>query len=145
MTIDRKEVAVTSAIVTALVFALLAVIPLSDEGFMAKLQLVIGTVPWGLSSDQYVVLCIAALCLPLPFFLWHAVIVLHYARKSRDRTVHVGRAGGVVALLEYMGYLLRKDHETRAIRRSKIVTFCGILYMIGIAAWWIAWAETHGI
>jgi uncharacterized paraquat-inducible protein A len=145
MTIDRKEVAVTSAVVIALVFAMLVYIPFSIDGFMAKLKLVLGAAPMGLKLELYVVLFLAVLCLPLPFFLWHTVIVLHHAKENRDRLIHVGLIGTALALLKYMGCLLRNDHETETIRRSKIVTFCGILYVIGIAAWWIVWAEAHGI
>jgi hypothetical protein len=145
MTIDRKEAAVTSAVVTALVFAMLVFIPFSIDGFMAKLKLVLGAAPMGLKLELYVVLFFAVLCLPLPFFLWHTVIVLHHAKESRDRMIHFGHFGAALALLKYMGFLLRNDHETPTIRRSKVVTFCGILYVIGIAAWWIVWAEAHGI
>jgi uncharacterized paraquat-inducible protein A len=145
MTVDRKEAAVTSAVVTALVFGMLVYIPFSIDGFMAKLKLVLGAAPMGLKLELYVVLFLAVLCLPLPFFLWHTVIVLHHAKESRDRMIHVGHVGAALALLKYMGFLLRNDHESDTIQRSKIVTFCGILYFIGIAAWWIVWAGAHGI
>jgi len=31
------------------------------------------------------------------------------------------------------------------IRRSKLITFAGIIYLFGIVAWWVYWTDKHGI
>jgi hypothetical protein len=31
------------------------------------------------------------------------------------------------------------------IRRSKLITFAGIIYLLGLFAWWIWWTDKQGI
>jgi hypothetical protein len=35
--------------------------------------------------------------------------------------------------------------EGPVVRRSKRISFAGILYLIGIAAWRVSWTDRHGI
>ena len=59
--------------------------------------------------------------------------------------MHAGEVGAFVWLIGYLRYLLKDTGEGPDIRRSKLVAFGGIVYLIGIVAWWIYWTDKHGI
>lgn len=145
MKIDKKEIARSSLIVTLLIFVVLVCQPLLDLEFKDKVRQMLGDFPLGFQVEVYIVLFTAALCLPLFFFMWHTMITVYYAKKSKSHQIHAGDRGGVLVLLNYLRYLLKSEGEEIKIRISKLITLAGLLYLIGIVVWWIWWSQSSGI
>jgi Flp pilus assembly protein TadB len=145
MNIDKKEALSTAIIVSILVYALLAIIVTSEPAMLKKLSAVLGQHPLGMPLKMYILYFIAALCLPLTFFFWHIHVTIRYARKVRDSKIFTGNMGAVFSLISYLKFLLHSEDEPQAIKKSKIYTFIGIVYLIGVAVWWIVWAEIHAV
>ena len=143
--IDRHDALRTALIVTALFWVLLVAALNSSMEFLGKLRSILGEEPNGLRFDLYILFFTFQLAVPMIFFLYHALIVLTYARRYQGARAHAGEAGAVIGLIGYLRYLLKDTGEGPVIRRSKLVTFAGILYLLGIVAWWIYWTDTHGI
>jgi hypothetical protein len=143
--IDRQEAARMALIVSGLFWALLVIGASFDDEFNARLRGVLGDEPNGLKFDLYILLTTLQLSIPLVFFLYHAFVTLTYAREYRSPGVHAGDAGAFVGLVGYLRYLVRDTGEGPLIRRSKLITFAGIIYLLGLFAWWIWWTDKQGI
>jgi hypothetical protein len=143
--IDRRDALRTALIVSALFYGLLVYGTNSDDALYAKLRGVLGEEPNGLRFDLYILLFVFQLAVPMIFFLYHILITLTYAKRYKASMVHAGNIGTVVGLIEYLRYLVKDTGEGPVIRRSKLIVFAGILYLLGIFAWWIYWTDKHGI
>ena len=143
--IDHRD-ATRTALILAGLFWLILLYPTNFDAAMSeKLRRVLGGRPEGLSYDLYILLFTLQLSFPMIFFFRALVITRTYARKRQGSVVHAGDAGAVVGLLGYLRYLVKDTGEGPQIRRSKLITLAGILYMIGIVVWWILWTSSHGI
>jgi hypothetical protein len=116
-----------------------------DAEFSGKLRRVLGDEPNGLRFDFYILLSTFQISLPMIFFLYHTLITRTHAREYRGTTGHLGDVGGFVGLVGYLRYLVTDTGEGSAIRRSKLITFAGIIYLFGLFAWWLYWTDKHGI
>jgi hypothetical protein len=143
--IDRHDALRTALIVSALFWGLLVFAANFDAEFSGKLRRVLGDEPNGLRFDFYILLSTFQISLPMIFFLYHTLITRTHAREYRGAKVHVGDLGGFVGLVGYLRYLVTDTGEGSAIRRSKLITFAGIIYLFGLFAWWIYWTDKHGI
>jgi len=143
--IDRHDALRTALIVAALFWGLLIYTTNFDAAFHEKLHKVLGDEPNGLRFDLYLLFFTFQLCVPMVYFLYHALITRSHARESRGRAVHTGDAGAFVGLLGYLRYLAKDTGEGPEIRRSKLMAFAGIIYFFGLVAWWIYWTDKHGI
>jgi len=143
--IDRHYAARNASIVTGLFWGLLVYAANYDAEFNEKLRGVLGETPNGLTFQQYVLVFTAQLAAPMIFFLYHTFITLTYAKRYQGRMAHAGDLGAAAGLIGYLRYLLKDTGEGPVIRRSKLITFAGIIYLIGIFAWWIYWTDKHGI
>jgi len=143
--IDRHDAARNALIVSGLFWALLVAAVNFDAAFNEKLRNVLGDEPNGLRFDAYILLTTFQLSIPMAFFLYHTFITLTYARSYQGKVIHVGDVGAFVGLTGYLRYLVKDTGEGPEIRRSKLITFGGIIYLIGIFAWWIYWTDKHGI
>ena len=142
---DRRDALKTALIVSALFWGLLVVTTNSSAEVLGKLRRILGEEPNGLKFELYILLFTFQLSLPMIFFLYHTLITLTYARSYQGKVAHVGDVGAFVGLVGYMRYLVKDTGEGPVIRRSKLITFAGIIYLIGILAWWIWWTEKHRI
>jgi len=138
--IDRQDTTRTALILAALFWCILLYPTNFDAAMSEKLRRVLGERPFGLDYDLYILLFTLQLSAPMTLFFRHLLITRTYAKKRES-----GSAGGVSGLILYLGSLLKDTGEGPAIRRSKRITFAGILYVIGIIAWWIWWTDKHGI
>lgn len=145
MNINKKEALFTTLIVSIVVYALLAIVVTSNSKMIEKIGKVIGNQPFGISIKLYILVFIATLCIPLLFFFWHIYVTVNYAKRKRSSIVFVGNIGAFMSLVLYLKFLLQNDSEPLEIKRSKIYTFIGILYLIGIVIWWIIWSAIHGL
>jgi hypothetical protein len=143
--IDRHEAARNALIVSGLFWVLPVVAVNFDAVFNEKLRGVLGEEPNGLKFDLYILLTTFQLSIPMVFFLYHTFITLTYARAYRGTAVHVGDVEAFVGLVGYLRYLVKDTGEGPMIRRSKLITFAGIIYLLGLFAWWIYWTDKHGI
>ncbi len=143
--IDRKDALKTALIVAGLFWGLLVYATNFDVAFLEKLRGVLGEEPNGLKFDLYILLTTFQLSIPMVFFLYHTFITLTHARAYRGTVAHVGDVGAFVGLVGYLRYLVKDTGEGPMIRRSKLMTFAGIIYLLGIVAWWIYWTDKHGI
>jgi hypothetical protein len=142
---DRRDALKTALIVSALFWGLLVVTTNSGGEVLDKLRRILGEEPNGLKFELYILLFTFQLSLPMIFFLYHTLITLTYARSYQGKVAHVGDVGAFVGLVGYMRYLVKDTGEGPVIRRSKLITFAGIIYLLGILAWWIWWTEKHRI
>jgi hypothetical protein len=143
--IDRRDALRTALIVAALFWGLLVYATNFDAGFHEKLRSVLGEEPNGLKFELYILLFTFQLSIPMIYFLYHTLITRTYARDYRGTAVHAGDVGAFVGLIGYLRYLVKDTGEGSLIRRSKLITFAGIIYLLGIFAWWIYWTDKHGI
>jgi hypothetical protein len=143
--IDRQDAARNALIVSGLFWILLFVAVNFDAAFHEKLRGVLGDEPNGLKFDLYILLTTFELSIPMAFFLYHAFITLSYAREYKSPGIHRGDAGASIGLVGYLRYLAKDTGEGPEIRRSKLITFAGIIYLLGFFAWWIYWTDKHGI
>jgi hypothetical protein len=145
MNIDKKEAIFTTIVGSILVYALLAIVVTSEPEMMEKLSAVLGYQPLGMPLKVYILSLTAALCFPLIFFFYHIHVTIRYARKRRNSKIYVGNVGVLFSFISYLKFLLHNTEEPQAIKKSKIYTFIGIIYLIGVVVWWIVWAEIHGL
>ncbi len=145
MNINKKEALFTTLIVSILVYALLAMSVTSDSKMIKKIGEVIGNQPFGIPIKLYILIFTATLCLPIIFFFWHIYVTINYAKRKRSSKVFFGNIGVFMSLVLYLKFLLQNDSEPLIIKRSKIYTFIGILYLFGIVIWWIIWSSSHGL
>jgi hypothetical protein len=143
--IDRRDALRTALIVSALFWSLLVYGANFDDAFHAKLRGVLGEEPNGLRFDLYILLFAFQLAVPMIFFLYHTLITLTYAKRYQASMAHAGNIGAVVGLIDYLRYLVKDTSEGPVIKRSKLISFAGILYLLGMFAWWIYWTDKHGI
>jgi hypothetical protein len=143
--IDRQEAARNALIVAGLFWALLVAAVNFDAAFHEKLRGVLGDEPNGLKFDLFILLTTFELSIPMVFFLYHTFITRTYAREYTSPGIHAGDAGAFVGLVGYLRYLVRDTGEGPMIRRSKLITFAGMVYLLGLFAWWIWWTDKHGI
>ncbi|MHB8845636.1 MAG: hypothetical protein ACYC7L_12930 [Nitrospirota bacterium] len=139
---DRRDAFRTAFIVSGLFWGLLVVITNSDAKFLGKLRGILGDEPNGLRFDLSLLLVTFQLALPMVFFLYHTLLALTYAKRYEGTMLHTGDVGTAIGLI---GDLLKDTGEGPVIRRSKLIAFAGIIYLIGIVAWWIWWTDKHGI
>jgi len=145
MNIDKKEALFTAIIVSILIYALIAIMVTSEPAMTKKLSAVLGHRPLGMPLKVYILSFTAALCAPLIFLFRHIYVTIRYAKKRRDSKIYVGNVGVLFSLTSYLKFLVHSEDEPQAIKRSKIYTFIGIIYLIGVVVWWIVWAEIHGL
>jgi hypothetical protein len=143
--IDHRDARRTALILSALFWCILLYPTNFDAAMTEKLRSVLGDRPAGLPYDLFILLFTFQLSVPMIFFFRHLLITVTYARKRRDAAVHIGHVGAVAGLIGYLRFLLRDSREGTAVRRSKLITFGGILYLLCIVAWWIWWTDRHGI
>jgi hypothetical protein len=143
--IDRRDALRTALIVSGLFWALLICGANFDDNFNAKLRTALGDEPNGLKFDLYILLSTFQLALPMIFFLYHTLITLTSAKRYQGAMMHAGDVGAAIGIISYLRYLLKDTGEGPVIRRSKLITFAGIIYLFGIVAWWIYWTDKHGI
>jgi hypothetical protein len=143
--IDRRDALRTALIVSGLFWALLIYGANFDDNFNVKLRTVLGDEPNGLKFDLYILLSTFQLALPMVFFLYHTLITLTYAKRYQGIPAHAGHVGAAMGLIGYLRYLLKDTGEGPVIRRSKLITFTGIIYLLGLVGWWIYWTDKHGI
>ena len=143
--IDRQDALRTAFIVAALFWGLLIYATNFDDAFNAKLRGILGPEPNGLKFDLYILLFTFQLALPMIFFLYHTLITLTYAKRYQGALAHAGDVGAAIGLIGYLSYLIKDTGEGPVIRRSKLITFTGIIYLFGIVAWWVYWTDKHGI
>jgi hypothetical protein len=143
--IDRRDALRNALIIAGLFWGLLVYAADFDARFHEKLRSVLGDEPNGLKFELYILLFTLQLSVPMIFFLYHALITLTYARGYRGTAVHPGDVGAFAGFVGYLRYLLKDTGEGSVIRRSKMITFAGIIYLLGIFAWWIYWTDKHGI
>jgi len=142
---DRRDALRTALIIAALFWGLLVVAANSNAEMLGKLRRVLGDEPNGLKFEQYILLFTFQLAVPMIYFLYHTLITLTYAKRYQGTMVHAGDVGTAIGLVGYLRYLLKDTAEGPTIRRSKLITFGGIIYLLGIFAWWIYWTDKHGI
>ena len=143
--IDRRDALRTALIVSTLFWGLLVYGTNFDDALHAKLRGILGEEQNGLRFDLYILLFTFQLTVPMIFFLYHTLITLKYAKRYQATMVHAGDIGAVVGLIDYLRYLVKDTGEGPVIRRSKLIAFAGILYLLGIFAWWIYRTDKHGI
>ena len=143
--IDRRDALKTAVIVSGLFWLLLVVGANFDSEFSEKLHAVLGEEPNGLKFDLYILLTTLQLSIPMIFFLYHTLITLTYAKRYHASMAYDGNIGAVVGLIDFLRALVKDTGEGPVIRRSKLIAFAGILYLLGIFAWWIYWTDKHGI
>jgi hypothetical protein len=143
--IDRREATRTALVLTVLFWCILLYPADFDAAMSGKLRGVLGARPAGMPYDLFILLFTLQLSVPMFVFFRNLLITARYARKRRARSIHAGDVGAVFALIGYLGYLVKDTGEGPEIRRSKVIAFAGILYLIGIIAWWIWWTGRHGI
>lgn len=143
--VDRRDAFRTALIVSGLFWGLLVVVTNSNAEFLGKLRRILGDEPNGLRFDLYILLFTFQISLPMVFFLYHTLITRTYAKRYEGTMLHIGDAGAAIGLAGYLRYLLKDTGEGPVIRRSKLITFAGIIYLVGIFAWWIYWTDKHGI
>jgi hypothetical protein len=146
MHVDRKEIALGTAVASGATLAMLLMALFSGGDFNQRLYAVVGR-PFGLPSPVYVGLVMVAIWLPLPVWFWHLQLTRRYARTDPSRVEIQGsaRVVGLWALLQYISFLLKLRGEPRRVQRAKIIALAGVLYGIGVIAWWITWTSSHGI
>lgn len=143
--IDHRSVTRNAFLLTGLFWLLLLYPALFDASMSEKLRALLGERPSGMPYERYVLLFTLQLTFPMLFFFHYLLITVTYARR-RERTIgHAGDLGAVVGLVGYMRYLARDTGEGPEIRRAKLFTLAGILYLIGVVAWWIWWTDKHGL
>ena len=142
---DRRDAFRTALIVSGLFWGLLVATTNSSAEVLDKLRRILGEEPNGLRFDLFILLFTFQISLPMVFFLYHTLITLTYAKRYEGTMLHAGDVGAAIGLVGYLRYLMKDTGEGPAIRRSKLITFAGIVYLIGIAAWWIWWTDKHGI
>ena len=145
MNVDKKEAIFIAIIVSILVYSLLAIMVTSEPAMIEKLSVVLGHKPFGMPLKLYILSFTAALCFPLIFFFWHIYVTIRYTRKMRDSKIYIGNIGVLLSFISYLKFLLNNDDEPQAIKRSKIYTFVGFIYLVSVVVWWIIWAEIHGL
>ena len=145
MKIDNKEALFTTIIVSILVYALLAIMVTSEPAMIGKLGVVLGKKPLGMPLKAYILSFTAVLCFPLLFFFWHIYVTIRYARKRRSSKIYSGSIGVLLSLVLYLKFLLHNDDEPQAVKKSKIYTFIGLIYFVGVVVCWIIWTEIHGV
>jgi hypothetical protein len=143
--IDRQDAARIALIVSGLFWLLLVVAVNLDAAFHEKLRGVLGDEPNGLKFDLYILLTTLELSIPMLFFLYHAFITLTCAREYKPPGLYTGAAGAFAGLVGYLRYLVKDTGEGLEIRRSKLITLAGIIYLLGLFSWWIYWTDKHGI
>ena len=143
--IGRRDALLTALIVSALFCGPLVYGTNFDGALHAKLRSVLGEEPDGLGFDLYIFLFAFQLAVPMIFFLYRTLITLTYAKRYQASMVHAGNIGAVVGLIGHLRSLVKDTGEGPVISRSKLIAFAGILYLLGIFAWWISWADKHGI
>jgi hypothetical protein len=143
--IDRRDALRTALIVSALFWGLLVYGSNFDDALPAKLRGILGEEPDGLRFDLYILLFAFQLAAPMIFFLYHTLITLTYAKRYQASMAHAGDIGAAVGLIDYLRYLVKGTGEGPVIRRSKLIVFAGILYLLGMFSWWIYWTDKHGI
>jgi len=143
--IDRRDALRTALIVSALFWGLLVVAANSSADILGKLRRILGEMPIGLPFELYILVFTFLLSVPMIYFLYHTLITRTYARDCRGTAVHAGDVGAFVGLIGYLRYLVKDTGEGSLIRRSKLITFAGIIYLLGIFTWWIYWTDKHGI
>ena len=100
MEIDRRELGIGTTVVSGAILAMLLVATHSDPDFREALRGAVGH-PLGVSPGIWIVTVTVVIWLPLPAWIWHLLLVRHYAKSSS-----VGARGGMV------GFVLRKaGHE----------------------------------
>jgi hypothetical protein len=143
--IDRRDALKTALIVAGLFWVLLVVATNCDTAFNEKLRGVLGEEPNGLKFDLYILLTTFQLSIPMVFFLYHAFITLTHAREYKSPGIHAGDVRAFVGFVGYLRYLVKDTGEGPEIRKSKLITFAGIIYLLGIFVWWIWWTDKQGI
>lgn len=143
--IDRHDALRTALIASGLLWGLLLYGANFDAAFHEKLHKVLGDEPNGLRFELYILFFTFQLAVPMVFFLYHTLITRTYAKEYKGALVHAGEVGAFVGLIGYLKYLVTDTGEGPQIRRSKLMTVAGILYLIGIVGWWIYWTDKHGI
>ena len=143
--IGRRDALRTALIVSALFCGLLVYGTNFDGALHAKLRSVLGEEPDGLGFDLYIFLFAFPLAVPMIFFLYRTLITLTYAKRYQASMVHAGNIGAAVGLIGHLRSVVKDTGEGPVISRSKLIAFAGILYLLGIFAWWISWTDKHGI
>jgi len=143
--IDRQYALRSALIVSAMFWAILLIGTNFDAAFHEKLRRVLGDTPNGLKFDFYILFSTFQLSVPLIFFFYHTFITRTYAKEHQGTALHAGDVGAFVGLIGYLKYLTSDTGEGPSIRKSKLITFSGIIYLFGIVAWWICWTDKHGI
>jgi hypothetical protein len=143
--IDRHDALRSALIVAGLFWGLLLYATNFDAAFHEKLHRVLGDAPNGLKFELYILFFTFQLSVPMIYFLYHTFITRTHAKSYQGKVVHVGDVGAFVGFVGYLRYLVKDTGEGPMIRRSKLITFAGIIYLVGIFAWWIFWADKHGI
>jgi hypothetical protein len=143
--IDGHDALKTALIVSGLFWGLLVFGVNFDAAFHEKLRSVLGDEPNGLKFDSYILLATFQMSVPMIFFVYHTVITRTHAREYKGTAVHAGDVGAFVGLIGYLKYLATDTGEGPAIRRSKLYTFAGIIYLFGLVAWWIYWTDKNGV
>ncbi len=143
--IDRHDALRTALIVSGLFWGLLLYGANFDASLHEKLHRVLGDAPNGLKFELYILFFTFQLSVPMIYFLYHTFITRTYAKEYKGTVLHVGDVGAFVGLIGYLKYLVTDTGEGPQIRRSKRITFAGILYLIGIVGWWIYWTDKHGM
>ena len=143
--IDRRDALRTAFIVAGLFWGLLVYVTNSNAEFHEKLRNVLGEEPNGLKFELYILLFTFLLSVQMISFLYHTLITRTHAREDGGTAIHAGDVGAFVGLIGYLRYLVKDTGEGPLIRRSKLISFAGIIYLLGIFAWWIYWTDKHGI
>ncbi len=143
--IDRHDALRSALIVSAMFWGLLLVGTNSDAAFHEKLHRVLGDEPNGLRFELYILFFTFQMSVPMIFFLYHTFITRTHAKGYKGTMVHAGDVGAFIGLIGYLKYLATDTGEGPAMRRSKLFTFAGIIYLLGLVAWWIYWTDKHGI
>jgi hypothetical protein len=145
--IDRKEIAIGTAVLSVACLGILLAAIFGGDSFSRRLLAELEGNVVGLSAPAYAVAWAIALCTPLPFWFWHLLVVQHYAkdRARKRRSMGTSPIGAAAAVVDYLHFLVTSKESSRLLRRAKLVSAAGIVYLLSVFGWWLYWTDSRGL
>lgn len=124
----------TSYVMPVLIYALLVGTSFSPDiqPFLAK---AFGAAPFGLPVALVVAGAVALAFLPFALALHHVMLIAEQAAAD-------GSSLGKIGLL---AYAVSVGQRHPGLRRSQLISLCGLVYFVLVCAAWIAYADAKGI
>jgi hypothetical protein len=134
---DRKEIRFVTIAASLALLGFVELITQSNPRTLYKIHRALGPMPYGVPVEIFIPLFVGLLWLPVPYFVYNAVIVSRFA--APQKRFRPGLAG-VVARIRYLG---ETTGEELPVRRAKRVCLFSGLYGLGVAVWWTYWTSVH--